>query len=66
MRISAGLEEGSVLIDMSTVSPTVSRALAARVREKGAEMIDAPVSGSPIMLEQNKLSVMVGGLPEDL
>jgi 3-hydroxyisobutyrate dehydrogenase-like beta-hydroxyacid dehydrogenase len=59
--ILAGLEEGSVLIDMSTVSPTVSRTLAANVREKGAEMIDAPVSGSVATLLQNKLSVMVGG-----
>jgi 3-hydroxyisobutyrate dehydrogenase-like beta-hydroxyacid dehydrogenase len=62
--ILAGLEKGSVLIDMSTVSPAVSRALAAKVREKGAEMIDAPVSGSVITLQQNKLSVMVGGPPE--
>src|SRR5579863_2036435 len=46
---------------MSTVSPAVSRALAARVREKGADMSDAPVSGSIITLQQGKLSVMVGG-----
>jgi 3-hydroxyisobutyrate dehydrogenase-like beta-hydroxyacid dehydrogenase len=46
---------------MSTVSPAMSRALAARVREKGADMVDAPVSGSVITLQQGKLSVMVGG-----
>ena len=46
---------------MSTVSPNVSRALAAKVREKGADMVDAPVSGSVITLQQGKLSVMVGG-----
>ena len=57
----AGLRAGQVLIDMSTVSPTVSRAVAARAREKGADMIDAPVSGSVATLEQGKLSVMVGG-----
>jgi len=57
----AGLGQGKVLIDMSTVSPAVSRALAARVREKGADMVDAPVSGSVITLEQGKLSIMVGG-----
>ncbi len=57
----AGLGPGKVVIDMSTVSPAVSRALAARVREKGAEMVDAPVSGSVITLQQGKLSVMVGG-----
>ena len=57
----AGLSAGKVLADMSTVSPAVSRALAARVREKGADMVDAPVSGSVITLQQGKLSVMVGG-----
>jgi 3-hydroxyisobutyrate dehydrogenase-like beta-hydroxyacid dehydrogenase len=57
----AGLGAGKLLIDMSTVSPAVSRALAARVRNAGAEMVDAPVSGSIITLQQGKLSVMVGG-----
>src|SRR6202161_933711 len=57
----AGMSPGKFLIDMSTVSPDVSRALAAKVREKGADMIDAPVSGSVITLQQGKLSVMVGG-----
>jgi 3-hydroxyisobutyrate dehydrogenase-like beta-hydroxyacid dehydrogenase len=46
---------------MSTVSPAASRALAERVRATGAEMLDAPVSGSVATLEQGKLSVMVGG-----
>ena len=49
---------------MSTVSPAVSRALAAKVRAKGADMVDAPVSGSVITLQQGKLSVMVGGRKE--
>ena len=60
----AGLTTGKVVIDMSTVSPTASRALASRVREKGADMVDAPVSGSVISLQQGKLSVMVGGRRE--
>ncbi len=59
--IVAGMGPGKVLIDMSTVSPTVSRGIAARVRERGGDMEDAPVSGSVITLEQGKLSVMVGG-----
>jgi 3-hydroxyisobutyrate dehydrogenase-like beta-hydroxyacid dehydrogenase len=42
----------------------VSKALAAKVREKGADMVDAPVSGSVITLQQGKLSVMVGGTKE--
>ena len=57
----AGLGAGKLLIDMSTVSPAVSRALAGRVRAQGSEMVDAPVSGSVITLQQGKLSVMVGG-----
>jgi 3-hydroxyisobutyrate dehydrogenase-like beta-hydroxyacid dehydrogenase len=57
----AGLSPGKVVIDMSTVSPEVSRAVAAKVREKGADMVDAPVSGSILTLQQGKLSVMVGG-----
>jgi 3-hydroxyisobutyrate dehydrogenase-like beta-hydroxyacid dehydrogenase len=62
--ILAGLAPGKLLIDMSTVSPAVSRALAAKVREKGADMIDSPVSGSVITLQEGKLSVMVGGRRE--
>jgi 3-hydroxyisobutyrate dehydrogenase-like beta-hydroxyacid dehydrogenase len=57
----AGLSPGKVVIDMSTVSPAVSRTIAAKVRETGADMVDAPVSGSIITLQQGKLSVMVGG-----
>jgi 3-hydroxyisobutyrate dehydrogenase-like beta-hydroxyacid dehydrogenase len=60
----AGLGAGRFLIDMSTVSPEASRALAAKVRETGADMVDAPVSGSVITLQQGKLSVMVGGRRE--
>jgi 3-hydroxyisobutyrate dehydrogenase-like beta-hydroxyacid dehydrogenase len=62
--VLAGLSAGKVLIDMSTVSPEASRALAAKVREKGADMVDAPVSGSVVTLQQGKLSVMVGGRKE--
>ncbi len=57
----ASLAPGKLLIDMSTVSPAFSRSIAAKVREKGADMVDAPVSGSVITLQQGKLSVMVGG-----
>jgi 3-hydroxyisobutyrate dehydrogenase-like beta-hydroxyacid dehydrogenase len=59
--ILAGLGPGKVYVDMSTVSPAASRGLAERVRERGAAMLDAPVSGSVITLEQGKLSVIVGG-----
>ena len=59
--VVAGIAAGKVYVDMSTVAPAVSRTLAARVREKGGDMMDAPVSGSVITLEQGKLSVMAGG-----
>jgi 3-hydroxyisobutyrate dehydrogenase-like beta-hydroxyacid dehydrogenase len=59
--ILAALAPGKVLIDMSTVSPAFSRSVAAQVRAKGADMVDAPVSGSVITLQEGKLSVMVGG-----
>jgi len=59
--ILAGLAPGKILVDMSTVSPTFSRHLAAKAREKGADMLDAPVSGGVITLQEGKLSVMVGG-----
>jgi 3-hydroxyisobutyrate dehydrogenase-like beta-hydroxyacid dehydrogenase len=55
---------GTFLIDMSTVSPHYSRNVAVKAREKGADMIDAPVSGSVITLQEGKLSVMVGGRRE--
>ena len=57
----AGLRPGKVVIDMSTVSPEVSRTIVTKVRERGADMVDAPVSGSVATLEAGKLSVMVGG-----
>ena len=59
--ILASLGRGKVLIDMSTVSPAFSRAIAEKVRARGADMLDAPVSGSVVTLQQGKLSVMVGG-----
>jgi 3-hydroxyisobutyrate dehydrogenase-like beta-hydroxyacid dehydrogenase len=57
----AGVRQGKLVVDMSTVSPAVSRAVAERVRAKGGDMVDAPVSGSVATLDAGKLSVMVGG-----
>lgn len=62
--VVAGMRAGKIYVDMSTVAPATSRALAGRIREKGGDMMDAPVSGSVITLEQGKLSVMVGGRGE--
>ena len=60
----AGLAAGKFLVDISTVSPALSRSLAAKVRDKGADMLDSPVSGSVVTLQQGKLSLMVGGRRE--
>jgi 3-hydroxyisobutyrate dehydrogenase-like beta-hydroxyacid dehydrogenase len=56
-----GLGQGKIYIDMSTVSPNASRKLAEQIAAKGAHMLDVPVSGSVITLEQGNLSLMVGG-----
>jgi 3-hydroxyisobutyrate dehydrogenase-like beta-hydroxyacid dehydrogenase len=59
--ILAGLGEGKIYVDMSTASPANTRALAERVEAVGAKMLDAPVSGTSITVEQGKASLMVGG-----
>jgi len=62
--ILAGLSAGKIWVDVSTVSPRVSRELAGRARERGAEMLDAPVSGSVPQVQSGTLTIMVGGDPE--
>jgi 3-hydroxyisobutyrate dehydrogenase len=64
--VLAGLRPGSVWVEMSTVSPSVSRRLAEEARGRGAALLDAPVSGSVLTLEQGQLSIMVGGEPAAL
>jgi 3-hydroxyisobutyrate dehydrogenase-like beta-hydroxyacid dehydrogenase len=64
--ILAGLGPGKIYADMSTVSPKVTRELAAEVEATGAAMLDAPVSGSVTTLERGQLSIMVGGDAEVL
>src|SRR5919106_624770 len=59
--ILAGLGAGKTWVDMSTVSPQVSRELAGRVRERGAVMLDARVSGSVPQAQAGTLTIMVGG-----
>ncbi|HEY7122658.1 MAG TPA: NAD(P)-dependent oxidoreductase [Ktedonobacterales bacterium] len=61
--VLAGLGPGKIYCDMSTVSPAFSRSLAERVAAVGALMLDVPVSGSVITLEQGNLSLMIGGDP---
>jgi 3-hydroxyisobutyrate dehydrogenase-like beta-hydroxyacid dehydrogenase len=57
----AGLSAPKIWADMSTVSPSVSRHLAARVRARGAAMLDTPVSGSVPQVEAGTLTIMAGG-----
>jgi 3-hydroxyisobutyrate dehydrogenase-like beta-hydroxyacid dehydrogenase len=59
--ILAGLAAGQIWVDMSTVSPRVSRELAQRVRAQGGAMLDAPVSGSVPQVQTGTLTIMVGG-----
>ena len=56
-----GVQEGSVVIDMSTISPSVTREIGSRLAEKGVGMLDAPVSGSSWAAVDGTLSIMVGG-----
>jgi 3-hydroxyisobutyrate dehydrogenase-like beta-hydroxyacid dehydrogenase len=59
--VLAGLQPGKVYVDMSTISPRASREVAAQVLSVGAQMLDAPVSGSIPQAETGTLAVMVGG-----
>ena len=59
--ILAGLGAGKIYVDMTTGTPEASRALSELVAERGARMLDAPVSGSVSTLEEGRLSIMVGG-----
>ena len=60
-----GIRDGALLVDMSTISPVVTEELSERVREKGASMLDAPVSGGDVGAIEGALSIMVGGSEED-
>jgi 3-hydroxyisobutyrate dehydrogenase-like beta-hydroxyacid dehydrogenase len=59
--ILAGLQPGSVIVEMSTASPEAVRALETEAATRGGAVLDAPVSGSPVTIEAGQLSFMVGG-----
>jgi 2-hydroxy-3-oxopropionate reductase len=59
--IAAGARAGTIVVDMETISPAVARTVAARLGEKGIDMLDAPVSGGPAGAQGATLSIMVGG-----
>ena len=56
-----GARPGSLVIDMSTIDPTATRAIAARLGERGVDMLDSPVSGGPQGARDATLTMMVGG-----
>jgi 2-hydroxy-3-oxopropionate reductase len=60
-----GIRKSSLVVDMSTSSPTLARKLARTARERGASMLDAPVSGGDVGAIEGTLSIMVGGEEED-
>jgi len=59
--IAAGLREGAVAVDASTIDPATIRLIRPLVEARGASLLDAPVSGSVALVEQGKLTIMVGG-----
>jgi 3-hydroxyisobutyrate dehydrogenase-like beta-hydroxyacid dehydrogenase len=59
--IIAGLPAGAIYTDMSTIAPDASRAISVEFAHRGIAMLDAPISGSPVTLQQGNASVMVGG-----
>jgi len=63
--LAAGAKPGSVIVDMSTISPDATRGFAARLQnEKGVQMLDAPVSGGESGAIAGTLSIMIGGAPD--
>ena len=59
--VLAGMRPGGVYIDMGTIAPDVTRAVAAAFAERGFPMLDAPLSGSPVTVQQGNASLMIGG-----
>jgi 3-hydroxyisobutyrate dehydrogenase-like beta-hydroxyacid dehydrogenase len=59
--IISSISDDSIYLDMSTISPVISRKIYQEFKAKGKQMCDAPISGSPVTVVQGKASVMVGG-----
>lgn len=62
--VAEGAAAGSIVVDMSTISPVATRSMAQRLADRGVEMLDAPVSGGEVGAVKGTLSIMVGGKPE--
>lgn len=61
-----GAKPGTIVVDMSTISPAMTRHIAATLQQKGIKMLDAPVSGGSEGAQQGTLSIMIGGDSEDV
>jgi 3-hydroxyisobutyrate dehydrogenase-like beta-hydroxyacid dehydrogenase len=59
--VLAGIRAGGVYIDMGTIAPDVTRFVAAEFAKRGFSMLDAPLSGSPVTVQQGNASLMIGG-----
>lgn len=59
--VISGLAPGGIYIDMGTIAPDITRTLSAEFAERGLAMLDAPLSGSPVTVEQGNASFMIGG-----
>jgi 3-hydroxyisobutyrate dehydrogenase-like beta-hydroxyacid dehydrogenase len=59
--VLAGIQPRGVYVDMGTISPEVTREVAAAFAQRGFSMLDAPLSGSPVTVEQGNASLMIGG-----
>src|SRR5207253_2338861 len=62
--LASGGRAGLLVVDMSTIAPVATREFAARLAERGIDMVDAPVSGGPDGARQGTLTIMAGGRPE--
>lgn len=59
--VADGLKSGTLVIDMSSISPIETKAFAKRINEKGCDYLDAPVSGGEVGAKQGTLTIMIGG-----
>lgn len=64
--IIESIRQGKILIDMSTIEPTASKSIAARIEEKEGQMLDAPVSGGQVGAINGTLTIMIGGKKENV
>lgn len=64
--VAEGAKKGSIVVDMSSISPTATKKFAERLKSLEVEMLDAPVSGGQVGAQNGTLSIMVGGETEVL